>query len=38
MRTKVVSVYMLGSAYLDPVKGIQPYTRHIYWAAGQVTY
>lgn len=38
METKVVSVYLLGSAYLGPIKGIQPHTRHNYWAAGQVRY
>ena len=31
-----ISVYLLGSAYLDPVTGIQPHTRHNFWAAGQV--
>ena len=38
MGTKLVSVYLLGSAYLDPVTGIQPHKRHKYWAAGQVSY
>lgn len=38
METKVVLVYLLGSAYLDPMTGIQPHTRHKYWAAGQVSY
>lgn len=38
MGTKVVSVYLLGSAYLGPVTGIQPHTRHNYLAAGQVSY
>lgn len=36
MGTKVVSVYLLGSAYLGPIKGIQPHTRHNFWAADQV--
>lgn len=36
MGTKVVSVYLLGSAYLGPITGIQPHTRHNYLAAGQV--
>lgn len=38
MKTKVVSVYSLGSAYLGPIKGIQPHTHYNYWAAGQVSY
>lgn len=32
----MVSVYLLGSAYLGPVTGIQPHTRHNFWAASQV--
>ena len=36
MGTTVVSVYLLGSAYLGPITGIQPHTRHNYLAAGQV--
>ena len=36
MGTKVVSVYLLGSAYLGPITGIQPHTRHNYLAAGRV--
>ena len=36
MGTKAVSVYLLGSAYLGPITGIQPHTRHNYLAAGQV--
>ena len=36
MGTKVVSVYLLGSAYLGSITGIQPHTRHNYLAAGQV--
>ena len=31
-----MSVYLLGSAYLGPITGIQPRTRHNYLAAGQV--
>ena len=36
MGTKVVSLYLLGSAYLNPATGTQLHTRHNYWAANQV--